>query len=237
MRRIALVDHTTGRYRPEPGVLEAIAEAITIQIERDFAPAWGVVPREVRVGGSGDKIHVFNSARQSDEFGWHTVDGDGNPYAKAYVAGSRSQGSDWLTGDASVASTIGHEALEMLVDPCANEYAFDGLGLLWACEVCDPVQAQSYRIRAGGFLVPVSDFVLPAFFNGWADGPWDHTGVLKEPFSLAEGGYAVCQRKRRSLTKRGRRLTVVFDDAMAQEQRQAKLASWGRTRWRVELQP
>jgi hypothetical protein len=37
-RAIALVDHTE-RHPPSRGVLEAMAEALTAQIKRDFAPA------------------------------------------------------------------------------------------------------------------------------------------------------------------------------------------------------
>jgi hypothetical protein len=218
-------------------VLEAIAEALTIQIERDFAPAWGVAPRPVSVGGSGDKIHLFDSAKQADEFGWHTVDGHGLPYAHVFVAGSLAADSDWLTGEASVATTAGHEVLEMLADPGANEFAFDGRGRLWACEVCDPVQAGSYVIRAGGLRVPVTNFVLPTFFNPWAAGPYDHLSVLDEPFSLARGGYAVSQKAGASTERFGRGFMVAFDPAMPKARREAKLEDWGRTYWRKALHP
>jgi hypothetical protein len=53
----------------------------------------------------------------------------------------------------------------MLADPAANEYSFNGARLMWAREVCDAVQAHTYRIVAKGFRVPLSNFVLPAFFN------------------------------------------------------------------------
>jgi hypothetical protein len=235
VRRIALVDHTK-KHPPEPGVLEAIAEAITIQIERDFAPAWGIAPREVRVGGAGDKIHVFDSAHQAREFGWHQVDAQGLPYAHAFLSGSLSEDSGWIDGTASVAMTIGHEALEMLVDPAANEYAFDGRRLLWATEVCDPVQAHSYRIKAGGLLVPVTDFVHPSFFNAWGQPPFDQLGVLTAPFTLAKGGYAVCQTTG-TAKERFRRFTVEFDDAMPEAQRRAKTRGYGRTYWRRKLHP
>jgi hypothetical protein len=236
VRRIALVDHTR-EHRPDPGVLAAIAAALTIQIERDFAPAWGITPRKVGVGGTGDKIHVFDSAEQADDFGWHTVDDRGLPYAHAFVAGSLAVGSDWLHGDDSVASTIGHEALEMLVDPGANDYAFDGHDLLWACEVCDPVQADGYRITAGGMRVPVTDFVLPSFFNPWASGPYDHLAVLDAPFTLATGGYAVCEKAGGTKERHGRRFRLAFDPAVPKAQREAKLADWGRSYWRQALHP
>jgi hypothetical protein len=236
VRPIALVDHTK-QHQPEAGVLEAIAEALTIQIERDFAPAWGVSPRPVRVGGPGDKIHLFDSAHQADEFGWHTVDGKGLPYAHVFVAGSLATASDWVTGEAPVATTIGHEALEMLADPAANAYAFDSLEHLWACEVCDPVQADWYRITAGGMRVPVTNFVLPSFFNAWGQAPFDHLSVLKKPFTLAKGGYAVSQRAGATTAHEGRGFTVTFDRAMPKAQRTAKLEGWGRTYWRQALHP
>ena len=40
--------------------------------------------------------------------------------------------------------------------------------------------------------------MLPAFFNPWAHGPYDHVGVLKEPFSLSKGGYAILERATRT---------------------------------------
>ena len=231
MRGIALVDHTK-KHKPGPGVLEAIAEAITIQIERDFAPAWGAVPRQVTVGGAGDKIHVFDSAEQAEDFGWHYVDGKGLPYAHVFVAGSLAADSDWLSGEASVASTIGHEVLELLVDPCANEYAFDKDGLLWASEVCDPVQADWYTIRAGGRRVPMTDFVLPAFFNWRSKGPYDHLRVLEKPFSLAKGGYSMCQTEGEEVEQERPRFAVKYDRAMPTARKEAKRADWGRTFWR-----
>ena len=59
MRTIALLDHTR-QHQPAPGVLKAIAEALTIQVERDFAPAWGVATTRIAVGDRGDKIHFFD---------------------------------------------------------------------------------------------------------------------------------------------------------------------------------
>ena len=81
-----------------PGVLAAIAAALTIQVERDFAPAWGVMPTRFTVGGRGDKIHFFDSAHQATDYGWHIVDGHGLPYAHAFAAPSIANGSGWITG-------------------------------------------------------------------------------------------------------------------------------------------
>jgi hypothetical protein len=236
VRTIALVDHTR-RHPPPARVLNAIAKALTIQVERDFAPAWGVTAVRFTVGGRGDKIHFFDSAHEAGDMGWHIVDGHGLPYAHVFTDPSISAGSDWITGPDSISSTASHEALEMLGDPAASDYSFNSARLMWAHEVCDAVQANTYRIAADGLRVPVSNFVLPAFFNPWADGPYDHLGVLKEPFSIAKGGYAIVERATRTRERDARRFTVQFDGAVPEWQRRQKRDGWGRTYWRLALNP
>ena len=234
IRTIALIDHTR-EYPPAPGVLDAIAEALTIQVQRDLAPTWGVTEARFKVGGRGDKIHFFDSADEATDCGWHIVDDDGDPYSHVFAAASTTHGSDWVKGSDPISVTASHEALEMFTDPRANEFCFDGDQHLWAREVCDPVQSGSYKILAGGMRVPVSNFVLPAYFNPWAPGPYDHLGVLKKPFSLDKGGYAVLERATKDQERYGRRFGVTFDDAMPEWQRSDKLQGWGRTYWRLAL--
>ena len=123
----------------------------------------------------------------------------------------------------------------MLSDPAANEYCFDGRRTLWSREVCDAVQADVYRIVAGGRRVAVSNFVLPAFFNPWSAGPYDHLGVLTEPFSIARGGYAVVERATPTRERFARSIGVRFDEAVPQWQRTQKVEGWGRTFWRLAL--
>jgi hypothetical protein len=235
VRAIALVDHT--RKHPVPtGALDAIAEALTVQIERDLAPAWGLSPARVSVGGRGHKIHFFDSSHQAGDYGWHNVDGDGLPYAHVFADPSFTAGSDWTSGADAISVSASHEALEMLADPAANEYSFNGARRMWAREVCDAVQANTYQIVAHGVRVAVSNFVLPAFFNPWADGPYDHLGVLQEPFSLAKGGYAILERATHDHELDGR-FHVEFDDAVPEWQRSQKRDGFGRTFWRLALHP
>jgi hypothetical protein len=61
--------------------------------------------------------------------------------------------------------------------------------------------------------------------------------VLKEPFSLAKGGHAILQRSTRSRERDARRFQVTFDDAVPAWQRRQKLEGWGRTYWRLALNP
>jgi hypothetical protein len=69
VRTIAWVDHTC-RHPPPRRVLDAVAEAMTIQVERDFAPVWGVTTARFTAGRRGDKIHFFDSAHPAGDYGW-----------------------------------------------------------------------------------------------------------------------------------------------------------------------
>lgn len=233
-RSIALVDHTK-KHRPGPRVLEAIAEALTIQIERDLAPAWGITPVPVTVGGNGEAIHFFDTAQSADDDGYHEVDPNGRPYAHVTAAFAFRHGSGWLDGHDALSATASHEALEMLIDPTAMDYSFNGERTLWAHEVSDPVQENLYSIPVRRQKVPVSDFVLPAFFNAWSSGPFDHLGVLDSSFSLAKGGYAMCERARADYEKDGRRFGVLFDKKVPKWRRDQKIKGFGRTYWRLKL--
>jgi hypothetical protein len=115
VRTIALVDHTRRHPPSPPGVLNAIAAALTIQVERDFAPAWGVTTAQFSVGGRGNKIHFFDSAHQAGDYGWHTVDTHGLPYAHVSADPSISAGSDWIMGPDAISITAS-QALEELPD-------------------------------------------------------------------------------------------------------------------------
>lgn len=78
------------------------------------------------------------------------------------------------TGYETWARAFTHEVNEALVDPSDSiRWRF---GLL---EVCDPVEGWTYQLDG----VPVSDFVLPSYFNGGA-GPWDQAHDLTAAFSL-----------------------------------------------------
>lgn len=235
MRAIALVDHTK-KHRPGRGVLSAMARALTIQIARDFAPAWGIAPVRVSVGGRGEKVHFFDTSHDREAFGYHDVDPKGRPYAHVDVGLSFLAESDWLTGTDAVSTSASHEVLEMLVDPTGCEYSFNNRRTLWAHEVCDAVQENVYSIVVGKKRVAVSDFVLPAFFNPWArKGPFDHLRVLDAAFTLAKGGYAMCERARADYDKDGKRFGVTFERSVPAWRRKQKLDGFGRTYWRMVL--
>jgi hypothetical protein len=235
VREITILDRTrTQRYTPATGVVAAIAAALQVQLARDFAPIWGIEPPAVTVEGRGEPIYVFDSDASGD-YGVTTAGRGGRPYAHVYAKPSFDHGCGWLTGTDSIASSISHEALEMLADPSVNTYHFNGARLMWGHDVCDPVQEITYGIRARGRIVPVSDFVRPAYFNPYgAAGPYDFRRALRAPFTIARGGYATVEQSRPSHTRERNRLDVTFRQVPKWRQ-QLKRTGGGRTAWRLLL--
>lgn len=198
---IALVNHSRHVTSDE---LEAIAEALEIQVNDHFAPAWGSND-EVEIDCFDDasavpsgahQIVLFDHADHADALGYHTETPAGRPYAKVFVGPILDNGGATLSGDDAntVAATTSHELLELLGDPdCAQWVAGPAIdaGAHYALEVCDPVEAHGYDVTLedGATQVTVSNFVLPAWFRADGQGPYDYLEVLAGPFSLAEGGY------------------------------------------------
>jgi hypothetical protein len=170
--------------------LARVLPALQKQIDRDFAPEWGLRARLVLGQGPKRSMKVIlkDVSDEAGDLGYHFV--RGYPVTYVFV-------KDDIAALGEYTSTLSHEILEMIADPGVNLYA---LGFVrekgrkrkkaWVSyEVCDPVQDEIYRIDG----VPVSDFVLPEWFEPeHADGKMkmDHRGVLRGPFQLARGGYA-----------------------------------------------
>src|SRR5262249_38707909 len=93
-------------------------------------------------------------------------------------------------GDA-LSVTASHELLEMLADPGMNMCCYGPEpNVLYAIEVCDPVEDGNYCYRQGGLLV--SNFCYPEWFQDFEHGPdalFDHQSLCRHPFELLPGGY------------------------------------------------
>jgi len=236
MRTIVLVDHTTGPNRPPSGALELIATAVTRQVADDFAPRWGLEPVPVRLDGDGERLHLFDHAK-NDDYGFHQVLASGEAFAHVAVAPSLVH-SHWLDGPDAVSASVSHEVLEMIADPGANTYAYDAFNLLWMREVCDAVQEHTYPLAVDGTAVSVSDFVLPSFFNHWAPRPYDFMNKLSAPFTIEPNGYAMVQHARPTDREiDGPRIEATFGPGLSKSRQAEKLHKYGRAWWRLEMQP
>jgi hypothetical protein len=174
-----------------------VIRALQKQIDRDFAPAWGLHARLVfnEENPRAMKVVIKDVSDEAGDLGYHFCDG----YPVTYVFAQ-----DDVKELKEYSSTLSHELLEMIADPGVNLYAEGFYRIkhgvkrkaMIPYEVCDAVQDEMYRIDG----VRVSDFVLPEWFEPEHKGremKMDHLGKIDRPFDLAPGGYTdVVQGKR-----------------------------------------
>ncbi len=165
--------------------LGEVAQALQTQLDRDFAPAWGIraqiLPLHTtdRVPARAWPIFILD---QSDAgLGVH-LDKNGRPFAEVQA------GSSWSV-------TASHELLEMLADPLGHRFvqapdidpASDGHLVSYLLEVGDPCEVFSYSVGQ----VAVSDFVTPEYYDTAAPQGThlDFLGRLSQPFEVPLGCY------------------------------------------------
>ena len=170
-----------------------VVAAIQVQVDRDFAPAWGMpanlvfVPKGQTPAPTSWVVRVMDTSDQPGALGYHDMTAANMPEGKIFVADDKKYGLSWSV-------TLSHEILEMLGDPYINNTIFiqetATTGKLFAFEMCDSVEDDTMGYTVNSILV--SNFVLPAFYeSNRAPGStkFDYRGVLKAPLSIAQGGY------------------------------------------------
>lgn len=192
--QIGLADKTK---EIDPGLLQATAAALNVQVTRDLTQFWNV-QATVTALPSASKIPVgvwpvfLVKKLPPGEGGFH-MDKHNQPYAEVIADPS----SDGWTIDAS------HETLEMLVDPYGNRLQnstsieidaknniVDGTGeFAYLVEACDPCEADNLGYTIQGVLV--SDFITPHFYEPTVTPGtrYSFTGAIKAPRQILPGGY------------------------------------------------
>jgi hypothetical protein len=166
---------------------------LQIQVDRDFAPAWGTrgnlvfVPKGAQYPINAWVVYILDTSDQAGALGYHDMTNAGMPVSKVFAKDDVKYGLSWTV-------TVSHEILEMLADPYCSYTVFDQqsntTGMLYALEVCDAIEDDSFGYKINDTLV--SDFVYPQWFEGFRRANstrFDHTSVLTAPFTLAKGGY------------------------------------------------
>jgi len=171
--------------------LQLAAAAVLVQLTRDVARVWPIAPSTIAVVASLDEVPegalavaVLPDPDLAGKLGYHRVGPDGRAYARVFT---RDRTRDEIT------VLLSHEIIEATIDPLVNLWAGDLDDTLFAVEVCDPVQRDSYDLELGERAVRVSNFVTPAWFNPHRaafDG-LDHLNLCAAPFEVREGGYVV----------------------------------------------
>jgi hypothetical protein len=174
--------------------LPILANALQIQVTRDFLPIWGIdarifyTPTGKNPTGSHWPLALFDNADVANALGYHDESATGQPLGKIFVATTLADGQ-------KVEVTTSHELLEMLLDPYVQDASQDG-SIFWAKEACDMVENDEYLIdipagwNGAGTQVPVSNFGLPAWWQSAQPGPYDFLKKLTKPLTLTPGGYA-----------------------------------------------
>lgn len=124
-------------------------------------------------------VGLFTQSDQPGALGYHDETEFGQPLAKVFPLLDAGDGVHWSV-------TVSHEILELLADPMLGLCFQAPDGRIWAGEVCDAVEADTYTIDG----VSVSNFVLPSYFQPPKHATtYDFMGKIIEPLEIRPGGY------------------------------------------------
>jgi hypothetical protein len=191
-----LIDSTNGATTQDgsmlsPAVLAHIAEAVQGQVDQEFAAEWGA-EATLRVGANANDIQpgewaygfVASLPDAPGASAYHDINGNGVPFALCAVPTCGS-----LLGPTGVSVDASHEILETAGDEGANQFANDNNGQLHAVEMCDAVEIQTYgKTCNDGTVVQVSNWLLRAWFNPGATGPYEYMSSAKISGAVSPSG-------------------------------------------------
>lgn len=181
--RIAVINQSTNVSDLE---VFHMTSAVQKQITQHVAPAWSAYTArlsffpgtEPDVPESYYRVVFLNDPDMADAAGYHWETPEGYPYSRVF------------TKFGGVSGIFSHEIIEMFLDPDCNRFAVDfNNDTLYAVEGCDAVERDEYLIDD----VPVSNFILPAWFDRThqSGARFDYMGKLTEPFTMTPGGYLI----------------------------------------------
>lgn len=175
----------------EQADLEVVARASKLALD-EYCRRWELRTWDVTADDESKYIQIVvvdEDRDVPDALAYHDTD-NGRPIG--VVMGGTIKDAlrdDWFVGPEGIVTCATHELLEIRGDAWCSFGAQSPDGRLWWKEDCDPVQASSWPVTIDGDDVFVSNFVLKGWYSGV--GPFDHLGLLHEPFSIGPGGYQV----------------------------------------------
>jgi hypothetical protein len=171
-------------------------------LDQCFVPVWGTPAKLIKARETRPKhwnMIFWDDADSPGAEGYHDITWKGTPLAKVFVKPTIDAGDQ-------VSVTACHELCEMLVDPTATLWCEGPRSSLWAYEVCDPVEEETFNVDG----VAMSDFVFPAYFDTFRlkrphSAQYDYVKKVQRPFQLLKGGYSDIRHNRRTTEKFGSR--------------------------------
>jgi hypothetical protein len=195
---ILCVNHATEKLGVD---FDRLVAALQKYVDEHFAPVWGIRANieKAKAPRSGTWTLLFTDNQDSaDHAGWlglHHL--EGNPIAKVFVKPVKDHGE-------KVSVAASHEIAEMLADPAINLWAHGPEGLMYAYEVCDAVEEETFDIDG----IAMCNFVYPAYFELFRERKstrFDHMKKLKHPFQISLRGYA-------TVLKNGKKVDITGSD-------------------------
>jgi hypothetical protein len=229
---ISVINHTRDIADEE---VHAALRSINRQIEFDFKPYWSKaatlrlegrsgkrVNRETLSDMRGDAVlYLWDEVDVDDALGYHEKNHRGIPFSFVFSKLAADMGESWST-------TLSHEAIELIGDPEVNllvqgPHPETGKDVFHWYELCDAVQAESYKIDE----VDVSNFVLPLYFTSTEEragrndflGRRGRDGKTLESFKVKEGGYIGFFNPEKGVHE----TFAMSDDHTAEKRREVKL--------------
>ena len=157
-----------------------------------FLPVWGYPVKlyNTTKPKRTDWLFIyFDDADEASAEGYHDLTHRGQPVSKVFVRASQAD-------NVPVSVTASHELFEMVIDPIANLWAQATKRTLYAYEMCDPVEEDTFMVDG----IEMSNFVYPSWFEPFRHPPktkFDYLGKLKKPFSKTKGGYVIIKQNGR----------------------------------------
>jgi hypothetical protein len=169
--------------------LDQLASAFQEFVDLHLAPAWGKRcsfevsdQTNLNVFPRGKIPLVFlDDADAPGALAYHEVTPDGFPVMKVFARTIKAAGQ-------SISVAASHEIAECLVDPATNLCFVGPRGAVYAAEVADPTEGDTFLVQR----IPMSNFVLPAWFQPYHrphSEQFDHLALISKPFQLRRGGY------------------------------------------------
>jgi len=158
------------------------AAALQKQVLEHFSPYWGVFG-SVRAATAGSPartgewiIELRKVPTVDGALGFHDEQPDGTPILYVFPELCATDNVSWT-------SCTSHEILETLADPLLRRCTQADDGTIWALEVCDAVEGDSYIIDG----VQVSNFCFPS----WSEPPKNLRGVSFDFLKLCTHPYEI----------------------------------------------
>jgi hypothetical protein len=212
-----------------------IIPALRAQVSEDFEPRWGIgaaiefVAKNAHAPHGAWQLEIFDHTDVPGAGGYH-VDQNGRVSGKAFWL-------DAVEAGEQPSVDVSHEMLEMLADPTtATMIDLQGQWQGYQClrEVCDAVESDElgYSKPGGdGTAVPLSDFVLPAYFfqGDPSAGKYDFRNQIEGAApTLLQGGYLGIYDPRTG------RWSQVSDFDFTTGRRSRRALRHGRTAWHIK---